>query len=96
MHYMLVSSGPSTADRKLVVVDTGFESGVSMTGRPFEGMEMPRQTLAKAGFNPDDVDIVVLTHLHFDHAGNFKAFSNPRRRLLLAQGFQADLDALAE
>jgi N-acyl homoserine lactone hydrolase len=78
MHYTLVSSGPGMAERKLVVVDTGFESGVSMTGRPFQGIEMPRQTLAKAGFNPDDVDIVVLTHLHFDHAGNFKAFPNAR------------------
>ena len=25
--------------------------------------------LRKAGFSPEDVDIVILTHLHFDHAG---------------------------
>ncbi|MGO1069369.1 MBL fold metallo-hydrolase [Lysobacter sp. CA199] len=26
-------------------------------------------SLAKAGFAPDDIDVVVLSHLHFDHAG---------------------------
>lgn len=78
MHYSLIATGPSMDRRKLVVVDTGFESGISMTGRPFENLEMPRTTFAKAGFNPDDVDLVVLTHLHFDHAGNFKAFPNAR------------------
>jgi glyoxylase-like metal-dependent hydrolase (beta-lactamase superfamily II) len=28
-----------------------------------------RESLAKVGFSPDDVDVVVLSHLHFDHAG---------------------------
>jgi len=27
------------------------------------------ESLAHAGFRPDDVDVVVLSHLHFDHAG---------------------------
>jgi N-acyl homoserine lactone hydrolase len=78
MHYTLVATGPAMDRRRLVVVDTGFESGRSMTGRPFENLEMPLTTFAKAGFRPEDVDIVVLTHLHFDHAGNFKAFPNAR------------------
>jgi N-acyl homoserine lactone hydrolase len=78
MHYTLLATGPAMDRRRLIVVDTGFESGRSMTGRPFENLEMPRVTLAKAGFRPEDVDIVVLTHLHFDHAGNFKAFPNAR------------------
>jgi methylmalonyl-CoA epimerase len=29
------------------------------------------QTLAEAGVSPDDIDIVLATHLHFDHAGGF-------------------------
>jgi methylmalonyl-CoA epimerase len=29
------------------------------------------QTLAEAGLSPDDIDIVVASHLHFDHAGGF-------------------------
>jgi len=29
------------------------------------------RTLADAGLSPDDIDIVLATHLHFDHAGRF-------------------------
>jgi len=78
MHYSLIATGPSMATRRLILVDTGFESGVSMTGRSFEGIEMPAVVLGKAGFRPEDINLVVLTHLHFDHAGNFKAFPNAR------------------
>ena len=61
---------------RLIVVDTGFKDGISMTGRPFDDFERPPAVLAKLGFTPADVDLVVLTHLHFDHAGNFDAFPN--------------------
>lgn len=27
------------------------------------------QNLSRTGFSPDDIDVVVLSHLHFDHAG---------------------------
>ena len=27
------------------------------------------ESLAKAGLGPDDIDVIVLSHLHFDHAG---------------------------
>src|SRR5439155_23294048 len=32
--------------------------------------------LARLGVKPDDVAIVVNSHLHFDHAGNNRAFPN--------------------
>lgn len=32
--------------------------------------EEPRAALKAAGFEPESIDIVVLTHLHWDHAGN--------------------------
>jgi glyoxylase-like metal-dependent hydrolase (beta-lactamase superfamily II) len=94
MHYTLVATGPTMERRRRVLVDTGFESGRSMTGRPFDRLEMPRATLAKAGFRPEDVDIVVLTHLHFDHAGNLNAFPNAR---IICQWREYDLwkDAIA-
>ena len=64
------------AKPKVVLVDTGFKDGISMTGRPFDNFERPAAVLAKLGLTPDDVDLVVLTHLHFDHAGNFDVFPN--------------------
>lgn len=34
--------------------------------------------LARHGVRPEDVDIVVLTHLHFDHVGNNELFPNAK------------------
>lgn len=34
--------------------------------------------LARHGVRPEDVDVVVLTHLHFDHVGNNELFPNAR------------------
>jgi N-acyl homoserine lactone hydrolase len=78
MIYSLIASAPAASRREVLVVDTGFKGGRSMTGRSFEGVEMPDVVLAKIGYRPEDVGIVVLTHLHFDHAGNFDAFPNAR------------------
>lgn len=77
MVYSLIATKPGAA-RKLIAVDTGFKGGKSMTGRKFENVEMPDAVLAKVGYRPEDVDIVILTHMHFDHAGNFDAFPNAR------------------
>ena len=60
--------------RKVFIVDTGFSSGASMTGRRFADVETPADTLGKIGLAPADVDAILLTHLHFDHAGNLDAF----------------------
>ena len=30
-----------------------------------------RQSLSEVGLSPDDIDLVLATHLHFDHAGGF-------------------------
>lgn len=63
------------APRALVLIDTGIGNkesekfmeiyGVSNLGSPTRLEDAIRD----AGFRPADVDIVVNTHLHFDHAG---------------------------
>ena len=78
MLYSLVASAPGAAQRRVLLVDCGFKGGASMTGRSFEGFETPQAVLPKVGYRPEDVDTLVLTHLHFDHAGNFDAFPNAR------------------
>lgn len=37
---------------------------------------MPAAQLPDAGYDPEDVDYVVLSHLHVDHAGNITDFPN--------------------
>lgn len=76
MVYSLLLSAPDAASRRVIAVDAGFREGRSMSGRSFAGIEMPEAVLGKIGFAPEQVDTLVLTHMHFDHAGNFEAFPN--------------------
>lgn len=78
MVYSLVAGAPAKAKERLILVDTGFKTGRSMTGATFDDFEQPPAILAKVGYRPEDIDSVVLTHMHFDHAGNFDAFPKAR------------------
>jgi glyoxylase-like metal-dependent hydrolase (beta-lactamase superfamily II) len=58
-------------DGRTVVVDTGIGNGKS---RPFSALfdRLDNPVLARlhaAGFQPEQVDLVLLTHLHVDHVG---------------------------
>ena len=54
-----------------VLVETGIGERISDKVRAMRGVEgdpvLP--ALRRAGFDPDTVDVVALSHLHFDHAG---------------------------
>lgn len=70
MRCLLVETG-----RQVILVDTGLGNkeddkfrdiyGVSNSGRPTQ----LEDSLRAAGVDPEDVDVVICTHLHFDHAG---------------------------
>jgi len=61
-----------TADR-VVLVDAGFERELAdRWGLPYD-LDVP-EGLAALGITPADVDVVVLSHLHSDHAGNLELF----------------------
>lgn len=71
---------------KTILIDTGLgdidevSEMQSRYGVDFVASRTPDQDLiaglARHGVSPEDVDIVVLTHLHFDHVGNNEAFPN--------------------
>src|SRR3984885_4875882 len=58
---------------RTIVVDTGFSPGAS-TRRNRQFVHAPADALAQAGINVFEVGDVVLTHLHWDHAGNIDLF----------------------
>ncbi|GAA0776528.1 MBL fold metallo-hydrolase [Roseibium denhamense] len=62
------------------VVNTGnelilFDTGVGEGGRPARGNM--RAALQSAGYTPEQVDIVVLTHMHPDHIGGLMEGGSP-------------------
>lgn len=62
-------------DRRTIVVDTGFDSKEGKSrGRPV--LREPVDCLKDFGIDPDTVDTVVITHLHYDHAGSLDRFPN--------------------
>jgi glyoxylase-like metal-dependent hydrolase (beta-lactamase superfamily II) len=65
-------------DGENVLVDTGFEAAASMTGAGFANFVRSDLLLQRFGHAPDSIGKVVLTHMHFDHAGNFLNFPNAR------------------
>jgi glyoxylase-like metal-dependent hydrolase (beta-lactamase superfamily II) len=59
------------------VVDTGFGPEVAARrGRHY--IQSPAESLSILGIDARQVEDVVITHMHFDHAGNFELFPNAR------------------
>jgi glyoxylase-like metal-dependent hydrolase (beta-lactamase superfamily II) len=58
-------------DGTRILIDTGAGNDKERPGIPLFGhLRTPfMQRLAAAGFTPDDIDIVICTHLHVDHVG---------------------------
>ena len=61
------------AGNKNILVDTGVsQSGIQkyLHGQPYEHIRSFIEALSLAGITAEDVDIVIQTHLHFDHCGH--------------------------
>ena len=60
---------------RCILVDTGFsEQRAQERGRDFQ--RCPTEGLRVLGVEAEDVDTVIITHLHYDHAGNLNLFPN--------------------
>jgi glyoxylase-like metal-dependent hydrolase (beta-lactamase superfamily II) len=62
------------------VVDCGFTAEVSAQ-RKRTYLRNPVDALSLFGIEPDAVEDVILTHLHYDHVGNFDRFPKARFHL---------------
>ncbi len=80
---------------KTVLLETGVggKTGRTPGAAGTEGSGALLQNLAREGIRPEDVDIVVNTHLHFDHAGGNTVIADgkpapafPRARYLIQKG----------
>ena len=61
------------SEGKTILVDTGYGRKLTEKIRRIAGLERPEgdllDGLARLGVTPDDIDLVVNTHLHLDHCG---------------------------
>jgi glyoxylase-like metal-dependent hydrolase (beta-lactamase superfamily II) len=67
------------ADRTFVV-DTGFDRAMA-TKRQRQIFRTPAEGLQLIGINPDTVRDVIITHMHYDHAGSLNEFPQARYHL---------------
>ena len=60
-----------------IVIDTGFspEAAISRRRQP---VVSPADALARLGIDPQEVKLLVLTHAHYDHAGNLGLYPNAK------------------
>ena len=65
---------------RTVLVATGFNAEVGAR-RGREAIEDPVDGLKRLGVGPEDVTDIVITHLHYDHAGNLGRYPNARLHL---------------
>jgi glyoxylase-like metal-dependent hydrolase (beta-lactamase superfamily II) len=63
-----------------VLVETGIGERIDDKNRAMRGYEGPWvvEALRNAGFDPGSVDVVAMSHLHFDHAGGLLAADGSR------------------
>lgn len=82
------------AGSKRVLIDTGFGSKLTDKQRRHihaEDGDPLLKSLQEHGLQPDDIDVVVFTHLHFDHAGGATRFDDqPQGRQLVPTFPQAE------
>lgn len=65
------------SDRRTIVVDTGFDHAeASKRGRAIKCV--PADVLNRFGVNVATVEDVIITHLHYDHAGTLGDFKKAR------------------
>ncbi len=76
MVYSVILGGETGGVARPIVIDTGMKGDFSPSGKGYENIEDPATVLAKVGLAPEDIETVILTHLHFDHAGNLDRFPN--------------------
>ena len=65
--YFIIKGAPKT-----ILVDTGTWAALMVKYWPGETTDFQtfEESLQKEGMTPDDVDIIIQTHLHHDHCGN--------------------------
>ncbi len=66
------------SDGRIVLVDSGFYSDDLIARWKVKDFVRPSEAVARAGVKPEEVTDIVLTHMHWDHAGGTTLFPKAR------------------
>lgn len=68
-----------------ILYDTGIDARWDVRwpkqlkdGYPIHKLLDLKQKLAELGLSVDDIDMLIISHLHFDHSGNIRLFCNTK------------------
>lgn len=64
-------------DERTILVDTGYDNAEG-AARDRPVLIEPRAALADIGIQPEAIDSVIVTHLHYDHAGGLAHFPDAK------------------
>jgi glyoxylase-like metal-dependent hydrolase (beta-lactamase superfamily II) len=71
-------------ENRTILVDTGYESNeAAARGRPVEFE--PPAALAAIGIDPASIKTIIVSHLHYDHAGGLHQFENAHLHMQAAE-----------
>jgi glyoxylase-like metal-dependent hydrolase (beta-lactamase superfamily II) len=82
MRCLLVEEGD-----KLILIDTGIGEKQGPDFLRFyylHGEDYLKKSIQQAGYSPDDITDVLLTHLHFDHCGGALDYNSDRSKIVPA------------
>ena len=71
-------------DADVILVDTGYDTEEA-TARSRPILRDPREALAGIGLKAEDITQLIVTHLHYDHAGGLHLFPNATIHLQAAE-----------
>ena len=69
-----------TNDTRTIILDTGFTADMAKR-RGRDHLRSPGDGLATIGIDPARIEDVIISHMHYDHAGNVPLFPNARFHL---------------
>ncbi|ALG74357.1 hypothetical protein VY88_20165 [Azospirillum thiophilum] len=72
-YFVWLARGP----RRTVLIDVGYGEALAAE-RGHRYLVSPAVTLRKMGVEPSDIDDVIITHMHWDHIGDFAPYTNAR------------------
>ena len=68
--------GVAARGDEVILVDTGYDSAEARRARPPDPAWTRVRRLRPSGCAPEDITEIIVTHLHYDHAGGLHLFPN--------------------